>query len=53
MPAERASAMNALAAMLGEAIAHDSSAWHLWGEWMRFLPERDPARAAGAKVEVG
>jgi hypothetical protein len=51
MPADRAAAMRTLASLLDEAIRSDSSGWHLWAEWTRFLPSRD-SQPAGARLRV-
>ena len=55
LPSDPEAALRALAAMLEDAIAHDASGWHLWGEWPRFV--HDAAAAPGAdgsaKIRVG
>jgi hypothetical protein len=45
VPADPARAMAALAALLDDAVRSESSGWHLWAEWTRFLPV--PAGTSG------
>jgi hypothetical protein len=47
MPADPAHAMQALAALLDDAVRSESSAWHLWAEWTRFSAEGRPSQGGG------
>jgi lauroyl/myristoyl acyltransferase len=52
MPAERAPALAALAALLDDALRRDAAGWHLWAEWPRFATPHAVAQAAGTEAGV-